>query len=790
MRPFWGPPSFSFSSHTAARLLTKRAQRFFTSCLPDREPTRGPPHGGAPPVEGAPDGGPPRINKRSLRGAPVQEAPSQGAPGMGVSSGGPPTPGGFLYESEGLSSFKVRGAPIEENYTLEEQHRLFSDEFNEAPAPVDEFGAPSYRPSVKADLRRGPRGAPKGAPVGENKGELIGAHLGGPRGAPALGKSPQFGKPRFNVRGLQDEEALHQPSLWQQLLQQEKERRMQRQAQTARRTTRVLAAAAASAASGGGAAAGTGAWGPSLGPSSAVEGKGPSLGPPSSATETAETPQAAARGALPDWRDLSGLQASWEVSAEITHSQTSSNEAMQQQKGAPGGAPETLGAPEGPPLPPDPFQDDPDLDPVSGGGPPEGPPVGPLQDREGPLDVRLGGPLGGPLDGRPAAGEGSEAELIETESPIARATHAAGMPRGVWERLSPQHLHTQQQLLRAKTPEAVLEAVAAAAGAVGGPFAVGPPGVSFMPSTKEAHSPSRASDADASAAPAAAAAAARLSRVFGLDWVNAATAVHRLGRLVSPPSRASLSLDSRFVLLLQAAQAAVPLLDAQGASNMLWGLTRLEQPPQWLPELLLRCSQLSPQLSPHQVATCLYCLSLIPGGLSSPEGRALYGALLGAALRVSPQLQRPLDLTCICCSLSRLKVREAPLWGALVVRAKGLLQQLSVSELASVSWAFAAAGVVDKGLFAAVQRRVETEGDTCSSGDLVQFAWAFSRALKDPQDLFDYTLTPLIRSCLPNLNARQLATLASAYAQAGMQTTHPLGLYTLLGAPKSPFEGP
>ncbi|CDI86287.1 hypothetical protein, conserved [Eimeria praecox] len=131
-------------------------------------------------------------------------------------------------------------------------------------------------------------------------------------------------------------------------------------------------------------------------------------------------------------------------------------------QGAPREAP--LGAPRGAPRGApsvgerrqfDPLSEDLDLDIMPSGGPPErGPPKGPPE-----------GPLGGP---RGAVTTAEGAELIETESPIAKATHAARMPRAVWERLSPQHLHTQQQLIRARTPEAILEIVAAAAETVGG----------------------------------------------------------------------------------------------------------------------------------------------------------------------------------------------------------------------------------------------------------------------------------------------------------------------------------
>ncbi|OEH74670.1 hypothetical protein cyc_08686 [Cyclospora cayetanensis] len=252
-----------------------------------------------------------------------------------------------------------------------------------------------------------------------------------------------------------------------------------------------------------------------------------------------------------------------------------------------------------------------------------------------------------------------------------------------------------------------------------------------------------------------------------MDPINVVTGVHRLGRLLSPYNRGLLFSDPRFVSLMAAARESLPLLDCQGVSNLLWGLTRAEHTPAWLPQLLSRCAALSHDMSPHQVATCLYCL----GRLALPAATAeeLREALLEASFAVVPQLQRPLDLTCICCGLSRLRVKDSRLFGALAVRARALLPQLSTPELASVAWAFAASAFFDKSLAAAIRRRVETDAELCSPGDAVQFAWALARMAEEPVDLFNYTLTPIIRGCLPQLNARQLATLVSAYAQAGVQ---------------------
>lgn len=653
--------------------------------------------------------------QRSISGGPTTTGPTTGIKDGLISSQGP-----SVQSSQRAArgpSGGIGAADAGGRADVDEEHLSFAQSFEEAPIPLDEFGSLSYRPAVKVDISSTKR--------------------------PPTASGRNFGKPRFNVKGLDQHESLYQPSLWQQLLKQEIDRRKQRQARTARRTAQVLGASAASAATRSKTLQGASSNEPALeeitespdGRISTTWGeRGSPKGPWNGGVEAAE--QASPPERPHDWRDLSDLQQTYEVNTKIRSVEVSANTLQQSLDVAP--------------TPSEPNSQDAALDAIGlqlGG-------------EEEVNEKHHEGAL--PLHGSSAKGiqKTEEAEMIETEGPIARATHMAGMPRALWERLAPQHLHTQQRLLRARTVDDILAAVGAALEIVGG----GSAEVSEIPSSTGAEQQGAATDTIAAAA-AHAAARHRLSLQFGMDPVNAVTAVHRLGKLTTPYQRGALLGDGRFVSLMGAGKAALPLIDSQGASNMLWGLTRLEHAPEWLPQLLSRCASLTSQMTPHQVATCLYCLSRLP--LLLAESRVLQRALVEAAVTATPQLQRPLDLTCICAALARLKVKDPRLFGGLAGRARQLLPQLSMSELASVAWAFAAVGLVDRGLFAAVQRRVEADAELCSPGDVVQLAWALARAGEEKRDLFDYTITPILRGCLPQLNARQLATVASSYAQAG-----------------------
>ncbi|KAL8273943.1 hypothetical protein Esti_002122 [Eimeria stiedai] len=636
---------------------------------------------------------------------------------------------------------------------LLEEHRSFSEAFdNEPVSPLDEFGQPSCRPAVRVEVQRvGDRASPRGV------------------GAPS-----RFNKPRFNVKGLEEQEGLHAaPSLWQQLLQQEREARARRQARSARRTATVLGSGSASR-----------------------EGRtqGQSLNTP---LEASRRPSAFKQGvnsssssADVEWRPsnhASGLQA-YELKGRMVTAG----------RGLPPGQREG----------------------VQGGGPPQicesgFAAVSPAHEALEAMDQRLGAEEVNsrgeadanifspsqlaqlsPAAAAPAAA--AEGETVETDTPEALATHAAGMQREVWERLQPQHLRTQQLLLRARSPEDLLAALgdaltsvgasAAAAAAAGSSTAASMAaqaaatgtsitaaaaarGIVFSPAAAGAAKAEglineQLTETGAAAAEAAAAARRHLFEMYGLDPINAVTGVHRLAKIATPFHREQFTSDQRFGALLAACGASLPALDSQGVSNLLWGLARLELGPPWLQQLLLRCTRLAPSMSCHQLSACLYSLSRVP---EVEHWRELLGALKGALHASLQQLQRPLDLTCICVALARLQRGDTCLFQSLAERARELLPQLSPCEMASVSWAFAAVGVLDKPLFAAVQRRVETEGETCLPGDIVQLSWALARAGTDKQNLFDYTLSPLIRGNLMQFNARQLTTIVSSYAQAGIQ---------------------
>ncbi|KAL8426620.1 hypothetical protein ACSSS7_008050 [Eimeria intestinalis] len=704
---------------------------------------------------GGPPGGPPKTSVREGGGAPHEDGREQ-------QEGGPT--GGLL------STSFVAGVRSE----LLEEHRSFSEAFDNdgVPSPLDEFGQVACRPAVRVEIERErERGAPRSSG-------------GGPY---------RFGKPRFNVKGLEEhQQGLHATttSLWQQLLQQEREARAKRQARSARRMADTTRSELRHQTSN----------------SNSINNSSNSSSNSSNSSNSSSSSSSSSRVDVECQRYFEGshrhaLQ-TYELEGKIVsvgRGPPSGQRGSDAQEGGPGGGP--------------PKESESSTAAVS-----------PAYEALETVGERLGRETGtyslspAAAPAAAAAVAAAEGEIEETDTPEALATHAAGMQREVWERLQPQHLRTQQLLLRARNPEDLLATVrdalnsvgapdtaaaaAAAAAAtpsaslVAGPAAAAAAGVGTataapatrgppvsaqaaagaygaakgggIPSDRSTETGGATAETAATTAAAAAAAASRrhLSEVYGLDPINAVTGLHRLAKISTPYHREQLTSDPRFGALLDACASSLPALDPQGASNLLWALARLELGPPWLQQLLVRCMRLAPCMSCHQLSACLYSLSRVP---QVENWKELLHALTGALHASLQQLQRPLDLTCICVALARLQRGDTCLFRGLAMKARELLPQLSPSEMASVSWAFAAVGVLDKPLFAAVQRRVETEGDSCLPGDVVQLSWALSRGGTDKQNLFDYTLSPLIRGHLMQFNARQLTSIVSSYAQAGIQ---------------------
>lgn len=531
----------------------------------------------------------------------------------------------------------------------------------------------------------------------------------------------RLGKPRFNVKDLKADEPLYQPSLWQQLLEQERNRRDGERARLAKASLRrlkqqaelsSLKEAASEKKSSRRLAFASSPSGicPPL-PDSAASALGCETKPQSEGVSSSLS-----EGQGPDEaaKTLEELQSEWGSEAAILGVGRQGEKTPKREDFA--GTPEALDEKLG---------------------------------EEAALAESMLFQQDLPTAPAPSPPDSAQV-VVSPAEPSAVASHLAKMPGDLWQRLAPHHLQLQQGLIRTKDSGQVLDLLAAAFEAVGG----------------DGGGKRDPSETATGASGEECGWSEEVSLRFGMDPINAVTALHRLARVATPFQREQLLADGRFVKLLEAAEASLPWVDAQGVSNLLWAKTRLELSLSWRRRLLQRCTSLTPEMSAHQLATGLFCLSRrqMP---SLPEAKTLEDALVEAVEKRVAEIVRPLDLTCVCAGLAKLRVRRPPLFAALTARARLLLPELSMAELASVAWALAASGSKDAAFFSQVLRRVEQEADQCSSGDVVQLAWALERSGQATEDFFTLTLNPLVRGFMPEFNARQLATLAATYAKAG-----------------------
>ncbi|PHJ24579.1 kynurenine 3-monooxygenase and-related flavoprotein monooxygenase family protein, partial [Cystoisospora suis] len=423
-----------------------------------------------------------------------------------------------------------------------------------------------------------------------------------------------------------------------------------------------------------------------------------------------------------------------------------------------------------------------------------------------------------------------EAEHLDASQPDQLIEETFKIKNETWSRLSPQQLQVQTQLVRARSVGQVLFAVDLSTEQVpdsstvfsSAPFPPSFPGSSSSSAAASRHGLSRSRE-DApliddisepsltapscvspslplsfssclSPSPAPGSSPSSPSSAVlpaNLSPINIATAIHRLGRLSTPYQASVLRKDPRFILLVSAAETALPNLDCVGLCSIFWGLVRLEMAPQWLPTLIQRLTATVPDMTHTQLSCALYCLSKMTFPVR--QSMALQAALV-EALKVSQCLPLtpaeaaeadqsdvvenrtdkgvrtniPGTVACICGSLARLKVNDAGLFGLLAAQVRGSMETLTGGELATVAWAFGTMGFVDRALFRDIRRRFESRIEHCAVHEIVSIAWSFARLGQADEEFLRYTVAPAVRTFITDLTTRQLSLLAWAYAEVGV----------------------
>ena len=320
-----------------------------------------------------------------------------------------------------------------------------------------------------------------------------------------------------------------------------------------------------------------------------------------------------------------------------------------------------------------------------------------------------------------AARDGEEADVtappteVDAHSPAELVRAATKLPVETWMNMAPERLQVQQELVKARSVAAILTTV-------GG-------------------------------------------NIGHMDEVNVTTAVHRLGRYVNAYQRQTIVKDERFVELLAAAERMLVHLGPQGLVNLFWGLVKLEHAPKWLPSLLVQCTHHVPKFEGQHLSTALFCLSKLSFAIK--EAMPLKEQLVEAVKYRYEEFKTPLDLTVVCSALAKLDVRDPHLFAQLSQKVQKMMDQFSMQEIAGVAHAFASMSYTDPSLFKKIRRSLERQVEQCTVRDVVQLTWAMSRVEEADEELFKFTISPTIRSFMLDLAARDLCTVAWAYANAG-----------------------
>ncbi|GFE53542.1 kynurenine 3-monooxygenase and-related flavo monooxygenase family protein, putative [Babesia ovis] len=256
-------------------------------------------------------------------------------------------------------------------------------------------------------------------------------------------------------------------------------------------------------------------------------------------------------------------------------------------------------------------------------------------------------------------------------------------------------------------------------------------------------------------------------KIDQLNAVNASTALHRLARHTTSYSRYTLTAHETFGQLLMALERHLPDLDSQGLTNVLWSLVRLRVQPRWMEALLASIHQHAKDLTPSELASCLYAISKLT--TKSATSVDLRDSLIGLAQERVSHFKRPLDITCIATALARLNVRNPVLFGQLSSAILASIQEFSLQQLCGVAWAYASLGFTDRALFARIRRVIEENASGTSMRDIVHLSWALSKLREADSELFLCTISPLVRSHISHLSCRDISTVAWAFVNAEIE---------------------
>ncbi|GBE58566.1 kynurenine 3-monooxygenase and-related flavo monooxygenase family protein, putative [Babesia ovata] len=249
-----------------------------------------------------------------------------------------------------------------------------------------------------------------------------------------------------------------------------------------------------------------------------------------------------------------------------------------------------------------------------------------------------------------------------------------------------------------------------------------------------------------------------------MNAVNASTALHRLARHTTSYSRYSLTSNDTFCRLLAVLERHLLDLDSQGLTNVLWSVVRLGVQPNWLDALLAAINNHANDLTPSELASCLFAMSKLP--VKTATSVDLRDRVIALAQERVSHFKRPLDLTCIATALARLNVRNPVLFGRISSSVLAVMNDFTLQQLCGIAWSFASLGFTDRALFARIRQFLEEHASAGNMHDVVHLAWALSKVREADSEVFLCTISPLVRAHVSHLTCRDITTVAWAFVNA------------------------
>ena len=84
-------------------------------------------------------------------------------------------------------------------------------------------------------------------------------------------------------------------------------------------------------------------------------------------------------------------------------------------------------------------------------------------------------------------------------------------------------------------------------------------------------------------------------------------------------------------------------------------------------------------------------------------------------------------LVCLAAALTRLDCRDEELFARIAERSVATLDAFNMSDIASITWAFASMNFVHGELFRQIRGILQQQLEHCTAREVVQISWAFSK---------------------------------------------------------------